>query len=466
LNRKYFLYSLIVIAFIALLETLPTLPGLATGASPLNSGWNGTSIYASELEKLGYHVVPVTSWSRVSLENYTKALVIIVSPEQPYTQKDLDSIVNIINEAEHVSFIIADEGPFSNDVLKILGNRVAIDYERTIYGPNNNPYPLVRLETPEGEIYQLFLDYASPIIPVNPLGINVRGYIGGEYVAIYYRLNDKVEVYVVGDSSIFINRNMMLSPQLKYLDYALALAEDLAPNPKETIVLFESSKYPIKPLTPQELFYMGAATFNIRNILYAIAIYLHPIMWFPKIASKILSIENTILQKYVLSAGYFAALALAIALFLVKGRMGRIVGAKVHVSDAAEKPPEELDILVDTPIRRVVISGKIKLTSSDFEALYTALDTAFRKTVGKSFNDPDFPNILAKLTGLSIRDTEAYVREMVKLKRKIDRKSFFPIVLSWDRKVRKLLESSEVILEKIGTSLMKGKGIEYIIRKM
>jgi len=55
---------------------------------------------------------------------------------------------------------------------------------------------------------------------------------------------------------------------------------------------------------------------------------------------------------------------------------------------------------------------------------------------------------------------------MVKLKRKIDRKSFFPIVLSWNRKVRKLLETSEIILEKIGTSLMKGKGIEYVIRKM
>ena len=228
------MYSLIVIAFIALLETLPTLPGLATGASPLNSDWNGTSVYASELEKLGYHVVPVTSWSRVSLENYTKALVIIVSPEQPYTQKDLDFIIHIINEAEHVSFIIADEGPYSNDILKILGNRVAIDHERTIYGPNNNPYPLVGLETPKGEIYQLFLDYASPIIPVNPLGINVRGYIGGEYVAIYYRLSDKVEVYVVGDSSIFINRNMILSPQLKYLDYALALAKDAIVRGLET----------------------------------------------------------------------------------------------------------------------------------------------------------------------------------------------------------------------------------------
>jgi len=466
LNRKYFLYSLIAIAFIALLETLPTLPGLATGASPLNSDWNGTSIYASELEKLGYYVVPVTSWSRVSLQNYTKALVIIVSPEQQYTQKDLDSIVYIINEAEHVSFIIADEGPYSNDVLKILGNRVSIDYERTISSPNNNPYPLVGLETPKGEIYQLFLDYASPIVPVNPLGINVKGYISGEYVAIYYRLSDKVEVYVVGDSSIFINRNMILNPQLKYLDYALALAKDLASNPKETIVLFESSKYPIKPLTPQELLYSGAAAFNIENILYAIAIYLHPIMWFPNLASKMLSIENIVLQKYILSAGYFAALALAIALFLIRGRMGKIVGAKIHVNDVAEKPPEEIDILVDTPIRRVVISGKVKLTSSDFEAFYTALDAAFRKTVGRTFSDPDFPNMLAKLTGISIRDAEAYVREMVKLKRKIDRKSIFPIVLSWNRKVRKLLETSEIILEKIGTSLMKGKGIEYVIRKM
>jgi len=465
LNRKYFLYSLIVIAFIALLETLPTMPGLATGASPLNNDWNGTSIYASELEKLGYRVIPVTSWSRISLENYTKVLIIIVSPELPYTQKDLDAIENIIGNAEHISFIIADEGPYANSVLQIFGNRVSINYEETLYGPGGTPYPLVRLETPAGKIYPLFLDFASPIIPVNPLGINVKGYVSGEYVAIYYRISD-VEVYVLGDGSVFINRNMMLSPQLKYLDFALELTKELAPNPKETLVLFEASKYPIKPVTPQELFLIGAATLNFKNILYAIAIYLHPIMWFPKLASKILSLENKLLQQYIMSIGYLATLALAIILFLVKGRMGKIISAKQHVIDLPERPPEELDILVDTPIRRVVIAGKVKLTSSDFESLYETLDIAFKKTVGKSFEDVGFISDLAKLTGLNTKDIEEYVKEMVKLKRKIKRKSFFPIVLSWNKTVRKLLIKSETILEKLGTTLMESKGIEYVVRKI
>ncbi|MCS7099811.1 MAG: DUF4350 domain-containing protein, partial [Sulfolobales archaeon] len=59
-----------------------------SGASPLNSGPDGTSDLAQALVELGFEVSVVTSWLSVP-RSPSPCLIVIVSPETPYSDPEL-----------------------------------------------------------------------------------------------------------------------------------------------------------------------------------------------------------------------------------------------------------------------------------------------------------------------------------------------------------------------------------------
>jgi predicted alpha/beta-fold hydrolase len=123
----------------------------------------------------------------------------------------------------------------------------------------------------------------------------------------------------------------------------------------------------------------------------------------------------------------------------------------------------EVDVIVDTQIRRTLLGKKIKVSKNDFIALYEVMDQVIMKTVGVRISEPDAIRMLIT-HGIEEKMAKKYVNDMNKLYMKITKRKFRPIVISWNKKITEMIKLSEKVLNTFGSTLIGEKGIEYKIR--
>lgn len=455
--RKSTMLALLLIGFIAMIEYGPPAIPLVEGPSPFNSGSLGTSKLAQLLTSEGYNVVPVTDWNRMmnflNAQQCNEILIIIISPELPYNNSELLSIKNIIKSCDNVSFIIADEGPYSNQILNMLNSGTQIISSERILEPAGDPYPYAELKTPSNHIYYLRLDKAAP------LQINSGEVMGtAEKLPVAsYQIINKSKIYVIGDGSIFLNQvlNLPENASLPYRNFALQLVGDLAN--KQSIILIEASKY-ISTSNPQQIILNNGL--NILNnpelLLLLLSRIIHPRFWAPPLFN--------IINSYIKNLASSTPMKIFIALLLVflgYWFVSRYIGKLEY--DLKLEDTSEVDIIVDTQIRRALLSKKVKVNKSDFIALYEVMDQVIMKTVGVRISEPDVIKILTAY-GIEEKMAKKYVNDMNRLYIKITKKKFRPIIISWNKKITEMIKMSEKVLNKFGSTLIGEKGVEYKIR--
>jgi hypothetical protein len=125
-------------------------------------------------------------------------VILIVSPETPYTNEDLESISYLRSSCKKFSLLVADEGVESNKVLEGIGSSLRIS------GAILQPYSLIaNLSTPWGWSGRVLLDKASAVNPLQTSGnLEPIGFVEvlGTPIAYYENIGG-VEVVVVGDGS-------------------------------------------------------------------------------------------------------------------------------------------------------------------------------------------------------------------------------------------------------------------------
>ncbi|MEM3833708.1 MAG: hypothetical protein QW128_09030 [Thermoprotei archaeon] len=447
---------LLLIGFIATIEYGPPAIPLVEGPSPFNSGSLGTSKLAQTLASEGYNVIPVTNWTTTAniLRSCNNVLIIIISPEIPYSVKDLTSIKSVISSCSNVSFIIADEGPHTNTILSMVGSRIQIVSSKRILEPTGDPYPYATLKTPSNYVYYLRLDKAAPLDVKDG---EIMGISEGLPVAAYQILN-KSKVYALGDGSIFLNQVLELPANVSssYRNFIVRLVNDLT-TPGST-VLIEASKY-IATSNPQELTLQNSL--NVLNnpelFLLLLSRIIHPRFWAP----PLFNIINTYL-KNLLSSEIIKIIIVVVMIFIGYYIIARNIGKSVY--DTKLEDTLEIDVIVDTQVRRTLLEKKAKFTKNDFTALYEIMDQIISKTVNVRINEIDSLIKIFIAYGINEKVARQYVNDMNKLYIKITKRKFRPVILSWNRKILQMINLSEMILNKFGSTLVGEKGVEYKMR--
>jgi fumarate reductase subunit D len=455
--NKRIMLTLLLIGFIAMIEYGPPAIPLVEGPSPFNSGALGTSKFVQLLVSEGYNVIPVTNWNKVSnllnIQQCNEVLIIIISPELSYNNSELLSIKNIMNSCNNVSFIIADEGLYGNQILSMLNSGTRIIASKRILEPTGDPYPYAELKTPSNHMYYLRLDKAAPL-QVNDG--EIMGIAENLPVSSYQIIN-KSRIYVIGDGSIFLNQvlNLPENVSLPYKNFALQLVSDL--TNKQSIILVEASKY-ISTSNPQQL--ILSSGLNILNnpelFLLLLSRILHPRFWAP----SLFNIINSYI-KNLISSPLTRILIALLLVFFSYWFISRYIGKSMH--DLKLEDTSEVDVIVDTQIRRTLLGKKIKVSKNDFIALYEVMDQVIMKTVGVRISEPDAIRMLIT-HGIEEKMAKKYVNDMNKLYMKITKRKFRPIVISWNKKITEMIKLSEKVLNTFGSTLIGEKGIEYKIR--
>ncbi len=468
MKGKYFLYAVIFIIFIALLEYPPRTPVVASGASPANTGWDGTSELVSIIKNMGYQVYSVADWcSVVDSLNMLKHPVILVfiSPQERYASEELACIGKVIKWSLRrfgtASLLVADEGPYTDPILGELNLSLYIDFAILLRSVTGDPYPIALLKVPGGGTYRLVLDYASRLVP--GAGSVVAGRtLSGDVVAAYV-VRGGFKAYVISDGSVFINELMSLSnSRYNYVGFSKALFKWLG-SPGRYVVLVEAGKYP-PPVTNLPNLVRNAVLSLGTGALSALVVFLHPMVWFPILHELIISADSYL--RGLLTSSIFARIAALIAGTLFAALLVRAtVSLGRPIRDEGLKPVEEVGVLVDTVVRRVVTAGKVKLGRDDILALYDMVDNVLRRTLGKGLSDPDVADVLARVIGADPVRVRRYVEEMNRLRAKVLEGRLTPIVISWNRRAKKLLKESDELLKGLGLALSEGE-VERALRKV
>lgn len=451
------LLALTLIGLVALLEKGPLEVVTAPGAYPGNSGPLGTSILYQKLKE-NYTVIPVTNWgyARNLLGSCNvSVVVIIVSPELPYTQEDLDSIGYLRSSCRKFSLLVADEGGLSNAVLSSLGSSVRI--EGLILQPH---HITMYVETPWGWRGWLLLDKASRVTSLTLANAKPIGFaeLPLSVPVAYYESVNGLELVAVGDGSILLNQVLQSSSSIAgyYLDFLRSTVAHLCGYTGNCVILLEASKY--KGLDPVEVLRSGdrrlLGLINMIDLVVALlARILHPSTWLPPLLSMVDYGIKSLMESSPYIKG-FIAVVLAILLALIAPREGR-------VRDSRLEDVVEVEWYGFGEFRRRLLARGAGLTREDFITLYNLVDTTLKTVVGVSLEDPQLPTVLQSI-GLDRDAVEKYRNYMVKYYRRATGRSIWPPIVLWGRVTRKAIVMSESILSPLGASLMTLSRLERI----
>lgn len=479
-GKAAFLAALVFIAILALLQAPPRYLTLPAGASPLNPGWDGSSELIKLMEEKGITVFIVHDWGEVPEEvvEGRNLLLVFISPETPFTSEDNGAISYLIARAvrggaRNISVLVADEGTqLSNTIIAGL---FCARVDGADLDPLN-PYPFAFIRVPGGGTYGVVLDHASylDVLGGKPKNAGVKdfvcqptGYYGDKVVSLYNTYVMDLGGHSVGfkgmmfsDGSIFINQVLRLEDIPEYRELASDVLDYLAG--RGWVALVDATHY--KPLTPEEAVKRSGLTpGTVFGDTAQVALTLHPSMWLPILLSYYYGVESEIIT---LMAGSFAAYALlAAGLAAVFGAvLGKASSIGRNEPDKPAPPPEERLIAVDTYLRRAVKEG-LRLGKEDVIALYTVVGDVMRSIFGVDIGDPRAPDVIAASTGVPREDVARVIRDIVRHYRKAMGVGFRPIVLSWNRRAKRLIMEAETLLNAMGTGLAREEGVEYVIRK-
>ncbi len=453
--------SLALIAIIALVAKGPPQIYLYTGPTPLNSGSLGTSQLLIVLRHFYNFVTPVISLE--DLYKYAKGrkcLYIIVSPQIPITLREARSIVNALSKCDEPALLIADESTFSNALLKVLNAKVRVDGSMILNVTTKLPYPVAIFRI-NGKYFRVQLDIASSISNcVNKLGIITLGFVmkrNGmvkelrDICVLDYERVGKFSIMVLSDGSILLNQVLKSDKGDKYLGLILSMISKLCGNTTNCKIFIDAIHY--KKSSPLAIFsnpaqakYLDPAAF----IPALIAVLVHPATWLP----IVLRLANTYINQALTSPYSFTPTIIVSVLILISYLVAkRFIGSG---KDYRLPIQEELGAIFSTELHDAISRGKYSFTKEDFIRLYSMVNEAMQSILGTSLADPQCPKVLAHYVGTE-RALQFY-RKMNSYLKKARGERFFPIVISWNRLVKKYLKEAEEILNSLGSSLAERRG--------
>ncbi len=222
-----------------------------SGASPLNTDWDGTSEFLNIIYFNTFNVTIVTNWMDLliakDISNCRNKLLIIISPEKPYTYLDLVSIKSIFRE--NFSILIADEGPYSNAILEILNIPVSVDGLN--YIDINNNYIVNGTISMDDRELQIWFAYASPLKIYNHSICKPFAFVSNHIVGV--ECNRNIPAIIFGDGSIFTNAVLHEhSIHNPYRQVILEIVKKLSIN-RHTCVFIDASKFWLRFISIDEL---------------------------------------------------------------------------------------------------------------------------------------------------------------------------------------------------------------------
>jgi len=167
--QKRLSFALLLLALIVVVLVLEALePGdygiTYSGASPLNTLWDGTSVFVHVLSQEG-DVVIVKDWNRaknIEVNGYGCTLLFFISLEKSYSSRDLSTIRDIFGK-RNVAVIVLDEGDYGNQILKAIGAPVKIQAFRYIGGLSNSSIVYGYVNISSKAIYLAYA-FVSPVV--------------------------------------------------------------------------------------------------------------------------------------------------------------------------------------------------------------------------------------------------------------------------------------------------------------
>jgi len=490
---------ILIIGLIALVEKGPVVPGVPIGASPLSPLSLGTLELAYMLKR-NYTVIVVTEQS---LLNYTSGDICVfttISPEKPFTLEESLEIVNTLKTKCHkLKILIADESTSSNSILEAVNSTIRISGDRILFEPlpilitpqlqnytititfitnttSKIPepglfYPLVLIHIVNN--HTLILDKASSVsggIPIgyvlanetsevyllNPNSIGVRMPPGKKNVTVASReIVDDVEVLVIGDGSIFLNQ-VLLSNRTEYKLFIEELFKYLCEDNSKCTIIIDATHYTVLAVSSDEaLTYLAEQITrgDVRSLLYVIAlitpILIHPATWLPPLISAISS-GYVELIKHSISAMILTAILTLIT-------YNALLQHKISVRDKPLREQVEEELGVFRELKKHIFTRITKLSAQDYISVYIALDNLIQLVWGLRLEDP---RVLDNLTVL-LGDREKASKMLQWIRRlylKASGRSRLPLVLSWSRAVKKLVE----IVEEISDKISEKYGAEFV----
>ncbi len=223
-----------------------------SGASPLNTDWDGTSEFLNMIYLNTFNVNIVINWIDLIFKDVASCrnkLLVIVSPEKSYTYLDITIIKSIFKE--NFSILIADEGPYSNSILEALNIPISINSLNFIN--INNSYIVNGIISIDDKEFQIWFAYASPLKIYNYNVCKPFAFISNYIVGVECNINKNISAIIFGDGSIFINsvlrEHSIYNP---YRQVVIELMRKLSLD-EHTCVFIDASKYWLRFMSIDEL---------------------------------------------------------------------------------------------------------------------------------------------------------------------------------------------------------------------
>jgi hypothetical protein len=439
---------LVLIAVIALLEEGPPRILLYIGPSPLNTGPIGTSALYYSIKQFYLNTHIVLDWSMA--EGFLgglcgRAIIIIVSPEVPYSDKDLEYMKRIVSSCSEVSFLIADESVVSNEILRFFGSSIRITGS-IILNVDRSFYPEAELKTLWGWEDRVLLDIPSKILVGNgsalgyiDSGILITGsnfILESDIVVSAFERIENLNFYVIGDGSIFLNQVLDSEYGSTYRSLLFNIVNGLCNNDFECIVLLDGSKYrgldPVKILEnpptddPLIVFLMQTPEF----LSSVIARTIHPASWLP----QFINIMDYRLRILLEEQPIFKGVAAGILTYLILSILYSRESSRVFDRSIRDDGPGIISSLRDL---RIYVNRRISYNAEDYRSFYIRLNKYIESIFGVEIADPRFTDYLTSL-GLSRSIVERFRRNAIKYMNIADGRARIPRIVRWNKAILKV----------------------------
>jgi len=345
-------------------------------------------------------------------------------------------------------------------------------------------YSTVEMDTSSG--MQFVIPYmASPTAEIPNLNLSLLGYVGPRSVLVQQPIEQntfgaqgapyvvsqanipvvalqrlaingrRVVVFVVGDGSAFLNQ-VLRSDIRSYRDFVFNLTGYLCGWSTDCTVVLDASRYPGTDVASMSL--EDAVRFSVYQdpltiVLSQILKFVHPSTWLPPALRA--------LQDFLSGIGSAPLLAVAIVLGLtmVVYRYLSLQHPQFE-ADTRLREQEEVEIYLFSSLREAVLGGRIKLTKEDAAVLYKVVNDVLMSAAGVPLCSDESLRIVSEALG-STKAAKRYRDSLCGLYQKISRGRRWPPTLFMGLRLRKLLTQSEAVLQKLGYTLMKERGVEY-----
>ncbi len=483
-------------------------------ASPYNLDWMGTTAFKDILVEKGYKVFIVDDWSKVSRLVENDSLLVFIAPDKPIPLSISKEVFKLVVD-KRVNLLIADENDTSNNLLNMFGLRVtghailvggktetgemvSSPFPRTVMYPGTGDtkyilenYSIVKYNYIKfllkryypvktiGKRYVFRLNWASnieftkPLVTDNTSSINMsinisyyivgytRGFLdyndsgllevdelnsfGEKITGLWVVVNNSSKIVVYSDSFIFTNQALE-SNNTVYKEYVLDLIESLNIGSKKVIIF--NGFY---NLLKQRI----TVPYHPSIVLYFLATFL-------KTANDVITglVNKHVFSAFIFSIALISILTIMLA-YMTSSRKYREVSVGIV---------DETRVISETVIKKSVIEGKGVDARKTIQGIWKILNYSAKKMLGYNVRDALINRELmidfSKTIGVEEEKLSKTLGWLYSVYLKSIGKKRLPIILSWNRALRKYINYSEYILEHMGYTITREagyRGVESIL---